>query len=126
MDKLIGVPSFISIVLRPTLIDADAEEELLRFRNVYHSLVSSTPLVSIVGRSVARWAQFLDVLHGPHDVVAARRRERHRTAVVLLGGDKTVLGSNWYPANLAEAESRLQQYCQQHPTLTPIIKRGAR
>jgi len=28
-------------------------------------------------------------------------------AVLLLGGDKTELGSRWYPANLAEAERRL-------------------
>ena len=55
-----------------------------------------------------------------------RDNEGSEYAVVLLGGDKTTLGSNWYPANLAEAETRLQQYCGQHPTLRPIIKRGAR
>lgn len=48
------------------------------------------------------------------------------TAVVLLGGDKTLLDNNWYPANLGEAEARLDQYCRQHPDLTAIIKRGNR
>jgi hypothetical protein len=47
-------------------------------------------------------------------------------AVVLLGGDKTVLGNNWYPVNLAEAEHRLEQYCRQDPDLSPIVKRGNR
>lgn len=47
-------------------------------------------------------------------------------AVVLLGGDKTALGNNWYPTNLAEAEHRLTQYCRQIPDLTPIVKRGNR
>ena len=47
-------------------------------------------------------------------------------AVVLLGGDKTTLGNTWYPANLSEAEHRLGQFCQQHPNLTTIIKRGNR
>jgi len=46
------------------------------------------------------------------------------SAVVLLGGDKTALGNSWYPANLREAENRLDQYCRQHPTLGAIIKRG--
>jgi hypothetical protein len=48
------------------------------------------------------------------------------TAVILLGGDKTTLGNNWYPANLREAETRLDQYCRQHSDLTAIIKRGNR
>ncbi len=48
------------------------------------------------------------------------------TAVVLLGGDKTKLGNNWYPTNLAEAEHRLDQYCRQISDLTPIVKRGNR
>lgn len=47
-------------------------------------------------------------------------------AVVLLGGDKTTLGNSWYPASLGEAETRLDQYCRQHPDLTAIIKRGNR
>lgn len=47
-------------------------------------------------------------------------------AVVLFGGDKTALGNNWYPAKLVEAEYRLQQFCQQYPSLTPIVKRGDR
>jgi hypothetical protein len=48
------------------------------------------------------------------------------TAVVLLGGDKTTLGNNWYPANRGEAETRLEQYCRQQSDLAPIIKRGNR
>ena len=47
-------------------------------------------------------------------------------AVVLLGGDKTALGNNWYPANLTEAEARLDQYARQHSDTTPIVKRGNR
>lgn len=47
-------------------------------------------------------------------------------AVVLVGGDKTTLGNSWYPANLGEAEARLDQYCRQHPDPTAIIKRGNR
>lgn len=47
-------------------------------------------------------------------------------AVALLGGDKTTLGSDWYPVNLAEAEHRLTQFCQQHSDLTAIVKRGNR
>jgi hypothetical protein len=47
-------------------------------------------------------------------------------AVILLGGDKTVLGNNWYPVNLSQAEQRLGQYCRQHPENSPIVKRGNR
>lgn len=47
-------------------------------------------------------------------------------AVALLGGDKTALGNNWYPTNLAEAEHRLEQYCRHDPDLTAIVKRGNR
>jgi hypothetical protein len=47
-------------------------------------------------------------------------------AVVLLGGDKTKLGNNWYPANLNEAEARLDSYCRQHPDTSPIVRRGNR
>jgi hypothetical protein len=47
-------------------------------------------------------------------------------AVILLGGDKTTLGSGWYPPNLAQAEHRLEQYCRQHTDLSPIVKRGNR
>lgn len=51
---------------------------------------------------------------------------RNEVAVVLLGGDKTALGSNWYPANLTEAEARLDQYARQYTDTTPIVKRGNR
>jgi hypothetical protein len=47
-------------------------------------------------------------------------------AVVLVGGDKTTLGSHWYPPHIAEAEIRLGQYCRHYPELTPIVKRGNR
>ena len=35
-------------------------------------------------------------------------------AVLLLGGDKTDLGTRWYPTNLAEAERRLTVSSAQH------------
>lgn len=47
-------------------------------------------------------------------------------AVVLLGGDKTVLGHNWYPVNLNEAEARLDDYCRHNVDVSPIVKRGKR
>lgn len=47
-------------------------------------------------------------------------------AVVLLGGDKSALGNNWYPVNRNEAEARLDQYCRQLDDLSPIVKRGNR
>ncbi len=55
-----------------------------------------------------------------------RTADRNEVAVVLLGGDKTALGNNWYPANLTEAEARLGQYARQHSDTTPIVKRGNR
>ena len=48
------------------------------------------------------------------------------TAVVLLGGDKTRLGNQWYPANVAEAEQRLAQISRQDLGLMPIVTRGRR
>lgn len=47
-------------------------------------------------------------------------------AVALVGGDKTRLGNSWYPANLAEAEHRLDQHCRHHPDTSSIVKRGNR
>jgi hypothetical protein len=55
--------------------------------------------------------------------VAGRTGE---VAVILLGGDKTELGNRWYPANLNEAEHRLDQYCRHHKDISPIVKRGNR
>lgn len=55
-----------------------------------------------------------------------RTANRGEVAVVLLGGDKTALGNNWYPANLTEAEARLDQYARQHADTSPIVKRGNR
>lgn len=53
-------------------------------------------------------------------------RDGSEIAVVLLGGDKTELGSHWYPVNLNEAEGRLVQYCRHHSDTSPIVKRGNR
>ncbi|HKY15614.1 MAG TPA: hypothetical protein VJM33_11880 [Microthrixaceae bacterium] len=47
-------------------------------------------------------------------------------AVVLIAGDKTALGNNWYRPNITEAQARLEQYTRQHTDLTPIVKRGNR
>ncbi len=47
-------------------------------------------------------------------------------AIVLLGGDKTTLGNHWYPANLNEAQARLDNYCRQHTNTSAIVKRGNR
>lgn len=55
-----------------------------------------------------------------------RTSDRGEVAVVLLGGDKTALGNNWYPANLTEAEARLDNFCRQHTDTSPIVKRGNR
>ena len=55
-----------------------------------------------------------------------RTADGNEVAVVLLGGDKTVLGNNWYPVNLNEAEARLDNYCRQRADASPIVKRGNR
>lgn len=55
-----------------------------------------------------------------------RGPDRGEVAVVLLGGDKTALGNSWYPANLTEAEARLDNFCRQHTDTSPIVKRGNR
>jgi hypothetical protein len=47
-------------------------------------------------------------------------------AVVLLGGDKSSLQSQWYPPNVTEAEFRLEQLCRNVNTLAPFPKRGRR
>lgn len=47
-----------------------------------------------------------------------------QVAVLLLGGDKTNLGSHWYRPNIATAEHRLRQWCLAHPEFEPIITRG--
>lgn len=47
-------------------------------------------------------------------------------AVVLTGGDKTTLGNLWYRPNIAEAQTRLEQYARHHTDLTRIVKRGNR
>ena len=47
-------------------------------------------------------------------------------AVVLLGGDKTTLGNQWYPVHVNEAEARLDSYCRQHADTSQIVRRGNR
>jgi hypothetical protein len=54
------------------------------------------------------------------------RAGAHEMAVVLVGGDKTTLGSRWYPPHVAEAQLRLDQYSREYPEVTPIVKRGDR
>lgn len=54
------------------------------------------------------------------------RRDGTDVAVVLLAGDKTTLGNSWYPPNIGEAQTRLDQYTRRHSELTPIVKRGNR
>lgn len=48
----------------------------------------------------------------------------HDLAVLAIGGDKTRLGNDWYPANVTQAEVRIDQWCQQHPGYKPIFKSG--
>jgi len=55
-----------------------------------------------------------------------RKATGDEVAVVLLGGNKTTLGNNWYPVNVNEAEARLDSYCRQHADTSPIVKRGNR
>jgi hypothetical protein len=47
-------------------------------------------------------------------------------AVVLVGGDKTTLGSRLYPPLVSESQPRLDQYSREYPEVTPIVKRGDR
>lgn len=47
-------------------------------------------------------------------------------AVVLLGGDKTTQGNQWYPVHVNEAEARLDSYYRQHGDTSPIVRRGRR
>ncbi len=56
--------------------------------------------------------------------VICRTGSDEEAAIVLLGGDKTTLGSQWYPPHVTEAELRLEQYCRRDPDLSPIQKRG--
>ncbi|MDE0134413.1 MAG: hypothetical protein OXH86_06020 [Acidimicrobiaceae bacterium] len=53
-----------------------------------------------------------------------RNEEGQTKAVALLGGDKTALGNSWYPANVEQAQQRLDQWCSQNSGFTPIIRRG--
>lgn len=44
-------------------------------------------------------------------------------AVVLKGGDKTELGSMWYPPNVQEAEYRLEDHCRRNKQHRPLRRR---
>jgi hypothetical protein len=55
-----------------------------------------------------------------------RTNRGNEVGIALLGGDKTDLGNLWYPANLNEAEHRLDQLCRRHEDISPIVKRGNR
>ena len=46
---------------------------------------------------------FLRMLYGFVD-----KGEGETAAVILLGGDKTVTGNDWYPLNIVEAERRME------------------
>ncbi len=48
----------------------------------------------------------------------------HEAAVVLIGGDKTALGSRWYPPHVQQAQDRLDQWCRHYPEYRPIVRRG--
>lgn len=55
-----------------------------------------------------------------------RTTSGNERAVVLLGGDKTTLGNQWYPVSLNEAEARLDNYCRRHADTSPSVRRGNR
>lgn len=54
----------------------------------------------------------------------ARDEGGNEVAVVTLGGDKTALGNAWYPANVTQAQDRIDQWCQRNPSYKPVMKRG--
>jgi hypothetical protein len=102
------------------LDDEDREEShpVARSRYDLHALRRTPPSESTpyaVGPPVLR------ILYA-----VCRTASGEECAVVLLGGDKTTLGNDWYPANVNEAEARLDRYCRQHPDTSPIVKRGNR
>ena len=85
--------------------------------------------VDDLGRLVDLAPERLDLYLARGNLLDARDvvgREVVADAVALVGGDKTSLGNHWYPPHIAEAQSRLDQYCRQYPELTPIVKRGNR
>lgn len=45
-------------------------------------------------------------------------------AVLVVGGDKTRLGNRWYPANIARAQDRIDEWCRRNPGHAPTIRRG--
>ncbi|MDE0699413.1 MAG: hypothetical protein F4Y27_09340 [Acidimicrobiaceae bacterium] len=53
-----------------------------------------------------------------------RSEDRQEVAVVALGGDKIWLGNAWYPANVTQAQDRIDQWCQIHPGFKPLMRRG--
>ena len=53
-----------------------------------------------------------------------RDEDGNDAAVMALGGDKTALGNAWYPANITQAQDRIDQWCQRNPGYKPITNRG--
>lgn len=64
-------------------------------------------------------APVLRILYG-----YARHDRGTELAVVAIGGDKTMLGNDWYPANITQAEVRIDQWCRNNPGHKPIIRKG--
>jgi len=102
-------------------LDDEAREEshpVVTSRYDLHALRRTPPTQST---PYATGPPVLRILYGYCRSTAAAE-----TAVVLVGGDKTTLANLWYPPTIAEAQSRIEQYCRQYPELTAIVKRGSR
>jgi len=96
----------------------DESHPIVTARYDLHALRRTPPSQSTpyaIGPPVYRVIYGYCTRHGGTDV-----------AVVLTGGDKTTLGNHWYPPNIAESQTRLEQYTRQHADLTAIVKRGNR
>ena len=55
-----------------------------------------------------------------------RRQTKDPLAVILLGGDKSQLGDDWYLTNVAIAEGRLEEYVRRYPELEAVRRRKQR
>lgn len=51
-------------------------------------------------------------------------QDGNESAVLAVGGDKTRLGNAWYPANITQAQDRIDQWCQHNQGYKPVAKRG--
>ncbi len=81
-----------------------------------HALRRSPPTIAT---PIAVGPPVLRILFG-----FARDESGKEVAVVALGGDKTALGNAWYPANITQAQDRIDQWCQRNPSYKPVMKRG--